>query len=341
MKHKIPGMYKKLSKILVTGGAGFIGSEFVRQGVGKGYQIIVVDKLTYAGDLARLKEVWGKFRFYKTDICRKEKLEAIFKKERPSLVVHFAAETHVDRSIHDATPFIETNVKGTQVLLDLSRKYGIDKFLQLSTDEVYGEIRRGQFLETSPLAPNSPYAASKAAADLLIKSYIRTYDFCAIIVRPCNNYGPWQYPEKLVPVVILKSLKNQKVPVYAKGQNVREWLHVSDCIKAIFLILKKGKRGGTYNIGSGQERKNTDTVKCLLRYLRKSQSLIHYVKDRPGHDYRYSLCCSKTRALGWRPAVDFKKGMAEAASWNKQHLAWLESKLKYLAAYWKKVYKDP
>lgn len=253
-------MRKKLYKILVTGGAGFMGSEFVRQAVKRvssprrRLSLIIVDKLTYAGDLRRLEEVKGKYKFYKADICNQVVMESIFKKEHPEIVVHFAASTHVDRSIQDASPFIETNIKGTQILLDVSRKYKIKKFIHISSDEVYGEIKKDSFSEDSPLRPNSPYAASKAAADLLIKSYIRTYNFPAIIVRPCNNYGSWQYPEKLIPLAILKALRNEKIPVYGKGQNIREWLYVSDCIDAIFLILEKGKIDEIYNIGSGQEK---------------------------------------------------------------------------------------
>jgi dTDP-glucose 4,6-dehydratase len=333
-------MRKKLCKILVTGGAGFIGSEFVRQAAALGYSIVVVDKLTYAGDLARIEGFRERIGFYKADICRAARLDAIFKKERPCCVVHFAAESHVDRSIHDAAPFIETNIAGTQILLDISRKYGVKKFVHISTDEVYGEIKRGCFTENSPFSPNSPYAASKAAADLLVRAYSRTHDFPAVIVRASNNYGPWQYPEKLIPVVILKALKNKKVPVYARGQNVREWLYVSDCAKAILLVLEKGRLGEVYNIGSGYEKKNIDTVKRLLTLLGKPHELIAYVKDRPGHDFRYCLDCSKLRSLGWKPKIDFQTGTSLTVEWNRQNLGWLESKLKALSVYWKKVYRN-
>ena len=333
-------MRKKLPKILVTGGAGFIGSEFVRQGVRKGYPIVVADKLTYAGDIERLRDIKGKYAFYPVDICQGKAAGAIFEREKPEFVVHFAAETHVDRSIRDASPFIETNIRGTQILLDLSRKYPIKKFVHISTDEVYGEIKKGRFGESSVLAPNSPYAASKASGDLLIKAYVRTFGLKAVIARPSNNYGPWQYPEKLIPVVILKALRNQGVPVYARGENIREWLHVSDCAAAIFLILEKGRIGEVYNVGSGQEKRNIETVREILRMLGKPESLIRYVQDRPGHDYRYSLDCSKIRRLGWRPQVNFREGIGEVVEWNIKHLPWLESKLKYLTAYWEKVYKD-
>ncbi|MCK9572736.1 MAG: dTDP-glucose 4,6-dehydratase, partial [Candidatus Omnitrophica bacterium] len=261
----------KEKKILVTGGAGFIGSAFVRliaksiiarSMATKQSNVIVVDKLTYAGDLKRLEEVKNKFKFYKTDICDKNKINSIFANEKPDIVAHFAAETHVDRSINDATPFIETNIKGTQILLDASRKHKVNKFIFISTDEVYGEIADGKFNENSPIRPNSPYAASKAAADLLVQAYIRTYQFPAVIIRPSNNYGPWQYPEKLIPVIISAALKNKKVPVYAKGLNVREWLYVDDCAEGILKVAQKGKIGQIYNLGSGDERKNIIVVKA-------------------------------------------------------------------------------
>ena len=281
-------MRKGLSKILVTGGAGFIGSAFVRlllrdcprqsyaKAFKRGLSLIVVDKLTYAGDLERLKEVKGEYKFYKADICNKKQIESIFKQEKPDVVLNFAASTHVDRSILNAAPFIDTNIKGTQILLDASRKYKIKKFIQISTDEVYGEIKKGKFSEDSPLKPNSPYAASKAAADLLVKAYIRTYGFPAIIIRPCNNYGPWQYPEKLIPVVISRTLKNRRVPVYARGQNIREWLYVADCAEAMLLIMQKGKIGKIYNVGSGQEKRNIEVVKAILKLLEKPEDLIEF-----------------------------------------------------------------
>ncbi len=332
-------MRKRIHKILVTGGAGFIGSEFVRQRVLDGENLVVVDKLTYAGDLARLAQTKDKIAFYKTDICNVNTLDKIFNKEKPDFVVHFAAESHVDRSICDASPFVATNIAGTQVLLDLSRKYGIKKFVHISTDEVYGEIEHGKFNEQSPLAPNSPYAASKASADLLVKAYARTHVFPAVIMRASNNYGPWQYPEKLIPVIILKAIKGQKVPVYAKGENVREWLFVSDCAMAVYLILRKGKIGEVYNVGSGHEKKNIETVKAILDLLNRPHSLIEFVKDRPGHDFRYALNCSKIHSLGWKPQVCFKEGLEKTVSWNVENLEWLSSKLAFLSSYWKKIYK--
>jgi dTDP-glucose 4,6-dehydratase len=241
-----------MAKLLVTGGAGFIGSEFVRQGVQRGYQVIVLDNLSYAGDPKRLKEVNGKFAFYKVDITDRKGLEEIFQKENPHTVVHWAAESHVDRSILDASPFVDTNIKGTHMLLDVSTKYEIRKFINVSTDEVYGDLKEeGQFYETTPLNPSSPYSVSKASADMLGRAYHRTYGLPVITVRPSNNYGPWQYPEKFIPVVILKAVNEEKIPVYAKGENVREWLHVSDCADGVFAVLENGDTGEIYNIGSG------------------------------------------------------------------------------------------
>lgn len=306
-----------------------MGSEFVRQAVRHGYRPVVVDRLTYAGDLRRLEEVAGKYKFYKADICNKKQIETIFGRERPEVVLNFAAWTHVDRSIVDATSFIETNVKGTQVLLDIARKYKIKKFIHLSTDEVYGEIKKGSFSEESPLQPNNPYAASKAAADLLIKSYVRTYNFPAIIIRPSNNYGPWQYPEKLIPMAILNILKKQRIPLYATGKNIREWLYVEDCIQAILLVVEKGKVGEIYNIGSGEERKNIEVVSQILKILGKPKSLINFVKDRPGHDIRYRLNWRKVnKDLGWEPQVNFSKGIKLTLDWYTRHKDWIFSKEK-------------
>ena len=317
----------KNSKIFVTGGAGFIGSEFVRQVVQKGYQPIVLDTLTYAGDLKRLESVRGSYKFYKVDITDSAKLEAIFKKEKPQELVHFAAETHVDRSINDSNPFIKTNVVGTQVLLDISRRFKIKRFINISTDEVYGDIANGKFTEDSPLRPSSPYAAAKAASDLLIRSYIRTFDFPAIIIRPCNNYGPWQYPEKLIPLTIKNVLAGRKTPVYAKGMNVREWLFVADCAEAVFSILKKGKLGEVYNIGSGREIRNIDVVKKIITSLGKSESLIEFVKDRPGHDIRYFLDSKKiTRTMGWSPRTSFTDGLKITLDWYIQNKQWKSAK---------------
>jgi len=267
-------------------------------------------------------------------------LLTLLQRERPEAIVHFAAETHVDRSIHQsALPFIETNVKGTQNLIDAARMINLKRFIHISTDEVYGQIKIGQFTEQSPIQPNNPYSATKAAADHLIMAATRTHGFPAIIARPSNNYGPWQYPEKLIPVIIIKALNNKPVPVYGQGQHVREWLHVSDCASAILFILEHGKTGEIYNIGSRTEKQNIDTVKKILKLLGKPESLIQFVKDRPGHDIRYSLNWDKLSDLGWRPKIGFEKGMALTVDWSQAHIKWLRSKTQFLEKYWKMVYK--
>ena len=329
-----------MKTILITGGAGFIGSEFVRQAVKKGYKSVVVDKLTYAGDLERLKEVEDEITFYKSDIANKEFIEHIFKTEKPDVVVHWAAESHVDRSILDASPFIDTNVKGTQVLLDVAKDFGVEKFINIATDEVYGELgEEGQFYEDTPLEPNSPYSASKASADMLGRAYYRTHGLPVITVRPSNNYGYWQYPEKLIPVVILKALNNEPIPVYGTGENVREWLFVSDCADAVFEIMDKGKIGEAYNVGSGEEKKNIDVVKSILQILNKPEDLIEFVKDRPGHDFRYSLNVDKIKnEIGWEAKVKFEEGIEKTVAWYLENMEWVERKLKYLKEYWEKVY---
>ena len=317
-------MRKRLHKILVTGGAGFIGSAFARLLIKRGQTPFILDKLTYAGDLKRLgnqglspKGTVPEFRFYKTDICDKSGVRNIFRTVRPDIVVHFAAETHVDRSIKDASPFIETNIKGTQVILDACREFKAKKFIFISTDEVYGEIPDGKFSERSPIRPNSPYAASKAAADLLTQAYIRTYNIPAIIVRPCNNYGPWQYPEKLIPVAIASVLKGGKVPVYAKGENVREWLYVEDCARGVLQAVQRGKTGQIYNLGSGIESRNIDTVRLILKNLGVGSDRFKFVKDRPGHDFRYSLDSSKARKVfGCRPRVSLSEGIKLTVAWH-------------------------
>ena len=317
-------MRKELSKILIAGGAGFIGSAFVRllakDCIRRGLSLTVVDKLTYAGDLARLNDAKGKFRFYKADICDKPKIESIFSKEKIDIVVNFAAESHVDRSIKNASLFMDTNIKGVLNLLDASRRHKIKKFIQISSDEVYGGLKKGKLTEDSPLRPSSPYAASKAAADLLIKSYIRTYAFPAIIIRPSNNYGPWQYPEKLIPLAILKIINKQKVPVYADGKNIREWLYVEDCVRGIYRIMQKGRAGEIYNLGSGEEKKNIEVVKALLKIFKAGDKLIQFVKDRPGHDIRYRLDSRKTfEETGWKPKIKFTQGIRLTADWYMRH----------------------
>ncbi|GAQ95131.1 dTDP-glucose 4,6-dehydratase [Thermodesulfovibrio aggregans] len=327
-------------KLLVTGGAGFIGSEFVRQAVKKGYNVTVLDKLTYAGDLKRVEEVREKIKFYKVDICNRKHVEEIFSTEKPEIVAHFAAETHVDRSILNPQAFLKTNIEGTHNLLELSKKYNISKFINIITDEVYGEIREGKFTESSPLIPNSPYSVSKAAQDMLGRAYFRTYGLPVITVRPSNNYGPWQYPEKLIPVVIIKALNDEPVPVYGDGSNVREWLYVEDCAEAVLEIVEKGAVGEIYNVGSGIERKNIEVVKAILSLLCKPESLIQFIKDRPGHDYRYSVSTEKIESdIGWQPKTSFEDGLERTVSWYVAHLNWVKTKLRQLKRYWNRVYE--
>ncbi len=329
-----------MGKLLVTGGAGFIGSEFVRQGVRRGYKIVLIDKITYAGDIERVKEIEKEFVFYRADIIDKESIQRIFKTEKPDIIIHFAAESHVDRSILDASPFLNTNVKGTHALLDISKQYEIEKFINISTDEVYGELKEeGQFFETTPLNPHSPYSVSKASADMLGRAYHRTYALPVITVRPSNTYGFWQYPEKLIPVVILKALNNEKIPVYGTGQNIREWLFVSVCADAIFRILENGKIGEIYNLGSGEEKRNIDVVKAILKLLDKPEDLIEFTKDRLGHDYRYSLNSGKLREqIGWDGEMLFHKGIESTVKWYVDNMAWVKGKLDHLNKYWKTVY---
>ena len=318
-----------MKKLLVTGGAGFIGSEFVRQGVQRRYTVTVIDKLSYAGDLKRIREVEGNITFHAADITDRKSVQDIMKSERPDTVVHWAAESHVDRSIANASPFLETNITGTQVLLEAAKDYGVKQFINISTDEVYGDLGQdGKFYESTPLNPSSPYSVSKASADMLGRAYQRTYGLPVITVRPSNNYGHWQYPEKLIPVIIMKAMNNEKVPVYAKGENVREWLFVSDCADAVFQIMEKGEAGEIYNIGSGEEKRNIEVVKTVLALLKKTEDLIEFTKDRPGHDFRYSLNSDKIRGqLGWRCRVSFADGIEKTVRWYVENMDWVKSKL--------------
>ena len=327
-------------RMLITGGAGFIGSEFVRQAVRKGHQVAVVDKLTYAGDLERLNEVRKDITFYKADISNKEFIEHIFEKEDPEVVVHFAAESHVDRSLLDPYPFIRSNVLGTQVLLEVSKAKGVELFVNMSTDEVYGDLgKEGSFTEESPLKPNSPYSTTKASADMLGRAYHRSFGLPVITIRASNNYGPWQYPEKFVPVIILKALRDEKIPVYGDGTNVREWLYVTDCAEGIMAAIDRGKAGEIYNIGSKEEKQNIEVAKAILKLLRKGEELIEFVKDRPGHDFRYSLDTTKAqRELGWEAKSSFDEGIKKTVEWYIEHLRWAQDKVAYLNDYWKRVY---
>lgn len=330
---------RKNLKLLITGGAGFIGSFFVRLVVRRGYSVVVVDKLTYAGDLRRIKEVSTLIKFYKVDISDKEALDQIFINEKPEVVVHFAAETHVDRSILEPYIFLKTNVEGTYNLLEASKKYGVSLFINIITDEVYGEIKQGKFTESSPLIPSSPYSVSKAAQDMLGRVYYRTYGLPVITVRPSNTYGPSQYPEKLIPVIILKALKNEPVPIYGDGLHVREWLYVDDCVEAVLEIMEKGKVGEIYNVGSGIEKENIEVVKAILSILGKSESFIQFIKDRQGHDYRYSVSTEKIeKELGWKAKTTFEEGVKNTIKWYIENMGWIRTKLKDIKKYWKKVY---
>jgi len=326
--------------MLITGGAGFIGSEFVRQAVRKGHQVAVVDKLTYAGDLERLSEVRKDITFYKADISNQEFIEHIFDQEDPEVVVHFAAESHVDRSLLDPYPFISSNVLGTQVLLEVSKAKGVELFVNMSTDEVYGDLgKEGSFTEDSPLKPNSPYSTTKASADMLGRAYHRSFGLPVITIRASNNYGPWQYPEKFVPVIILKALRDEKIPVYGDGTNVREWLYVTDCAEGIMAAIDRGKAGEIYNIGSKEEKQNIEVAKAILKLLGKGEELIEFVKDRPGHDFRYSLDTTKAkRELGWEAKSSFDEGIRKTVEWYVEHLKWAQDKVVYLNDYWKRVY---
>lgn len=310
-------------RLLVTGGAGFIGSHFIRYMLGKypDYRIFNLDKLTYAGNLENLSDVAkdARYAFVKGDIANKKLVDEFA--EQADAIINFAAETHVDRSIENPTEFLRSNVIGTQVLLDAARKHGHKRYIQISTDEVYGDIKEGMFTEESPLKPSSPYSASKAAGDLLCLAYYRTYKTPVIISRCSNNYGTHQYPEKLVPFFIKRLLSGEKVPLYGKGQNIRDWLHVTDHCKAIDLILHKGKVGEVYNVGANNEHSNLEITRRILSILGLKEDRISFVQDRPGHDVRYALNATKIRKeLGWAPAVDFEKGFEETVKWyaNRQ-----------------------
>ena len=314
----------KKRSILITGGAGFIGSNFIRYILKKhpNYKIINLDKLTYAGNLESLKDIKNNknYEFIKGDICNAKLVEKIVKK--CDTVINFAAETHVDRSIKSASVFIQTNVYGTYNLLEVVKKHKIKLFLQISTDEVYGSCPEGYFSEDASLMPNSPYAASKAAADMLIRSYHQTYQLPVIITRSSNNFGPYQYPEKVIPVFITHAMKKKNLPLYSKGENIRDWIYVLDNCAAIDLVLHKGCIGEIYNIGGGNLITNFELAKLILAKMNKSLDLIRSVKDRPGHDFRYALECSKMIHLGWRPKYNFEKAVDKTIDWYIQNAEW-------------------
>ncbi|MGP1410965.1 MAG: dTDP-glucose 4,6-dehydratase [Peptoanaerobacter stomatis] len=348
-----------MKNILITGGAGFIGSNFVKLMLNNyDYNIINLDLLTYAGNLENLREIEGKpnYTFIKGDICDKKLVDEIFTKYDIDTVVNFAAESHVDRSIENPEIFLLNNILGTQNLLDnaknhwkinpedkYSREYkeGV-KYLQVSTDEVYGALgKKGMFIETTPLSPNSPYSASKASADLFVRAYYETFGMPINITRCSNNYGPYQFPEKLIPLMINNCKNDRKMPVYGDGMQVRDWLHVKDHCTAIYTVLEKGKIGEVYNIGGNNEKANIEIVKLIINTIGKSEDLIEYVKDRPGHDRRYAIDNTKiTSQLGWEPSYTFEQGILETIKWYLDNEAWL-SKItsgEYLK-YYENMYK--
>lgn len=336
--------------IIITGGAGFIGSNFIFYMMKKypDYRIICLDKLTYAGNLSTLAPVMDKpnFRFVKMDICDRDAVYGLFEEEHPDVVVNFAAESHVDRSILNPEIFLETNIIGTSVLMDACRKYGIERYHQVSTDEVYGDLPLDRpdlfFTEKTPLHTSSPYSSSKAGADLLVGAYHRTYGLPCTISRCSNNYGPYQFPEKLIPLMMMNALEDNPLPVYGDGKNVRDWLYVEDHCKAIDLIIHKGTVGEIYNIGGHNEMANIDIVKLILKELGKPESLITYVKDRKGHDRRYAIDPAKIhQELGWLPETKFADGIKKTIRWYLDNKPWWQEIVSgEYQNYYKKMYGD-
>jgi dTDP-glucose 4,6-dehydratase len=313
-------------KFLVTGGAGFIGSNFIRHmlDLHPDLEIINYDILTYAGNLDNLKDIdkQPRYTFIKGDICDQALVNAVLKKFPVDAIVHFAAESHVDRSITDPSAFVKTNVLGTHTLLEAARKHAIQKFIHISTDETYGSIMNGSFKETDILSPSSPYSASKAGSDLLALSYFTTYHLPLIVTRCTNNFGPYQFPEKLIPLFITNLLEGKKVPVYGTGKNIRDWIHVIDHCRAVEFLLEKGIPGEVYNIGGGHEKTNLEITSKILDLLGKDVSMVEYVTDRPGHDFRYSLDCSKLLKMGWKPQYSFEEALEETVTWYRQNAWW-------------------
>lgn len=336
--------------ILVTGGAGFIGSNFVYHMLNKypNYTIICVDSLTYAGNMSTLNKAFQNlnFKFYKTDICDRPSIYKIFEETHPDIVVNFAAESHVDRSIDNPEVFLKTNILGTQVMMDACRKYGITRYHQVSTDEVYGDLPIDNpelfFTETTPIRASSPYSASKASADLLVLAYHRTYGLPVTISRCSNNYGPYHFPEKLIPLMIVNALNNKPLPVYGQGVNIRDWLYVEDHCKAIDLIIHKGRVGEVYNIGGHNEMKNIDIVKIICKELGKPESLIVHVEDRKGHDMRYAIDPTKIyNELGWEPETKFADGIKKTIQWYLNNKEWWETIISgEYQKYYEKMYKN-
>ncbi len=321
-----------MSKFLITGGAGFIGGNFCHYMVNTypNDKFVCLDALTYAGNLETLEPIKDKpnFKFVHGNICDRDLVYKLFEEEKFDYVVNFAAESHVDRSIENPTVFLETNIIGTGVLMDACRKYGIKRYHQVSTDEVYGDLPLDRpdllFTENTPIHTSSPYSASKASADLLVQAYHRTFNLPCTISRCSNNYGPYHFPEKLIPLMIKKALANEPLPVYGNGANVRDWLYVYDHCTAIDLIVRKGRDGEVYNIGGHNEKSNLEVVKTILKALNKPETLIHFVKDRPGHDLRYAMDPTKiTTELGWKPKCTFETGIVETIKWNLEHQDWI------------------
>ena len=323
-------------KIIITGGAGFIGGNFVHYMLNKypNDQFICLDLLTYAGNLATIEQVMDKdnFKFIKGDIADRKLVYEIFESEKPDIIVNFAAESHVDRSIENPEVFLQTNVIGTSVLLDACRKYGVTRYHQVSTDEVYGDLPLDRpdlfFTEETPIHTSSPYSASKASADLLVQAYHRTFDVPITISRCSNNYGPYHYPEKLIPLMIKNALEDKSLPVYGKGENVRDWLYVEDHCVAIDLIIRNGKVGEVYNIGGHNEKTNLEVVKIILKELNKPESLITYVADRLGHDLRYAIDPTKMQQqLNWQPTTTFEEGIKKTIKWYLENQKWVKTVL--------------
>lgn len=319
-----------MTSILVTGGAGFIGSNYVRYALRHDPECKITnfDKLTYAGNLENLSDLASdtRYTFVKGDICVLEEVREVLRTQKINAIVHFAAESHVDRSLREADVFVKTNVLGTQVLLEAALREGVGRFIHVSTDEVYGSLGEdGKFTESTPLHPNSPYSASKAGSDLLALAYQHTFGLPVIVTRCSNNYGPYQFPEKLIPLMILNALGGKPLPVYGDGFNVRDWLHVEDHCSAIHSVLGSGTPGEVYNIGGNNEWKNIDIVKQILLTLGKPESLISFVKDRPGHDRRYAIDSTKIRQhLGWTPTFTFERGLGETIEWYTGHAEWCQ-----------------
>ena len=333
-------------RILVTGGLGFMGSDFIRYILDTylDYEVINLDKVTYAGNPANLAgyDANPRYSFIKGDIARREDVrEALATRGKVEIIINFAAETHVDRSIDNPKAFLVTAALGTYQLLEVAKEEGIERYIQISTDEVFGEIEQGYFTEESPFQPRSPYSAAKAAGDLLVASYWNTYQLPVITTHCCNNFGPYQYPEKLIPLAITNLLEDKKVPIYGDGQQIREWIYVRDHSMAIDTILHKGQLGEVYNIGTGFEKPNIETIQMILRGMAVDEAMVEYVKDRPGNDRRYAIDATKIRALGWQPKHTFETGMKQTIDWYRENKPWWQQiKSGEYLEYYKKQYEN-